>query len=129
LFGSDASWGKTDSEMLIKANGFLEIGASQPIVSDLDRCLGRGSTVLVALPFKFPLARLFGPRYDRYVWFLPVPEETVISEVNMRSIGADALVIDDVYRDRFVIVPDGLYTVSSGQYTLIRFPSSLAGCG
>lgn len=128
LTGPNSAWGKKDSELLLNANGFIDIGASQPIILDMDRCLPPPATVFVALPFKFPLARLFGPNYRRHVRFLPVVSGTLITKEKLRSLGADAVIIDDVYRDQFEIVADGLFSISSGQFTYTRSYSAEADC-
>ena len=129
LVGADAAWGKKDDELLFYANGFLDIGASQPIIVDLNRCLSRTATVLVAVPFKFPLASLFGPNYTRHVRFLTIPEGTILTKKALASLAADAVIVDDVYKERLKTDARGLYTVSSGQFTLIRTSSTKAGCG
>jgi hypothetical protein len=129
LVGKDKAWGKSDTELILYANGFVDRGASELVIRDLNSCLPPSATVFVALPFKFPLARLFGDQYARDVRFLPLGQRVKLSRQTMRMMGADAVIVDDVYQDRIEIVADGLYRISSGQYTLMRLPSSRIGCG
>jgi hypothetical protein len=128
LAGPNQVWSKSDDDIMYLSNGFADGGAFVPMIEKLNSCDPSLKPLGIYLPYKFPLAQLFGASYDRKVTMVDIPAETTINLGYLASNDLSALIVDDVIKPTVLFDMTGLWSQSYGQYTLVIIPSEKSGC-
>jgi hypothetical protein len=129
LAGKDAVWNLSDDEILMLSNGFGDRGAFIPMLQQVSECMPSQASIATGLPYKFPLALLFGDSYSRRVTMLNPPAGVVIDFKFLRMGKFDGIILHDDVKNASVIDVGGLWSQSYGPYTLIRMPVEIQNCG
>jgi hypothetical protein len=129
LAGKDAVWNLSDDEILLLSNGFEDRGAFMPMLQQISECMPSQAALATGLPYKFPLALLFGASYSRRVTMLNPPAGVVIDSNFLRMGKFDGIILHDDVKNTSITDVEGLWSQSYGPYTLIRMPVEIQNCG
>jgi hypothetical protein len=129
LAGNESVWSVSDDEIFMLSNGFEDRGAFIPMLQQIDQCLTDEDAIALALPYKFPLSKVFGNSFKRTVAMLNPATGSPIDAKFLESGGYSAVLLHDDVKNVVAYNATGLWNQSYGPYTLLRVPAVKPNCG